>query len=120
MIRQGPALALAGLFALLAACHTAPRRATGVAGVPRIEYAAAPWQDLPGWEADASAQAWPALLASCQVHLRPEWNGVCAAAAQLDPVTDRTVREFFAANFRPLRIIRAAGNWRRRTRGRCG
>jgi membrane-bound lytic murein transglycosylase A len=108
MIRQGPALALAGLLVLLAACHTVPRRATGAAGAPRVDYAAAAWHDLPGWNADAAAQAWPAMLASCRVHRQPQWDGVCAAAAQLDPVTDRTVRDFFAARFQPLRIIRAA------------
>jgi len=111
MIRQGPALALAGLCVLLAACHTVPRRAT-------VEFVLAPWHDLPGWEADASAQAWPVMLASCRVHSQPEWNDVCAAAAQLDPVTDRTVRDFFTAHFQPFRIIRAAsGAGARQTTG---
>ncbi len=107
MIRQAAALALAGLLVLLAACHGVPRRLSA-AGVPRVEYVAARWHDLPGWEADAPAQAWPAMLASCRVHVHAEWDEVCAAAAQLDPVTDRAVRDFFAAYFRPLRLIRAA------------
>lgn len=104
--RAVPALALAGLLLLLAACHIPPRRPTAASEASRIEYVASRWSDLPGWEADAVTQAWPALLASCRVHTRPEWNGVCAAAAQLDPVSDRTVRAFFTANFQPLEIIR--------------
>jgi membrane-bound lytic murein transglycosylase A len=74
----------------------------------QVTYLTARWSDLPGWESESLAQAWPALLASCVVHSRPEWNGVCAAAAQLSPVTDDAVRAFFTANLRPLHIVRAA------------
>ena len=107
--RAARALALAGLLVLLAACHTPPRRANAASEVLRVEYVAARWSDLPGWEADAVAQAWPALLSSCRVHTRSEWNGVCAAAGQLDPISDSTVRAFFTANFQPVEIIRTAG-----------
>ncbi len=99
------ALALIGLLLLLAACHTPLRRPNAAAEASRVAYVPARWSDLPGWEADALAQAWPALLASCRVHTRPEWNGVCAAAAQLDPISDGAVRTFLTANFQPLAII---------------
>jgi membrane-bound lytic murein transglycosylase A len=102
--RYGVAVALLALL-LLAACRTAPRPAS----VPRVEYVAARWSDLPGWNADSLVQAWPALLASCRVPGRPGWTGVCAAAAQLPVVTDDSVRGFFMANFRPLQLQRTPG-----------
>jgi membrane-bound lytic murein transglycosylase A len=93
------------LALLLAACRTAPRPPSP----PRVEYVAARWSDLPGWNSDAVAQAWPALLASCRVQERPGWHGVCAAAAQLPAATDDSVRRFFMANFLPLQLIRTTG-----------
>ncbi len=107
--RAARALALAGLL-LLAACHTPPRRASTAAGALRVEYVAARWSDLPGWEADTAAAAWPALLASCHVHTLTQWDGVCAAAAQLSAISDSTVRAFFTANLRPVGIIRTSGS----------
>jgi membrane-bound lytic murein transglycosylase A len=104
--RAVPALLLAGLLVLLTACQTPPRGSNAPANAGRVQYVAARWTDLPGWEADRLAQAWPALLASCLVHTHPEWDQVCAAAAQLEPISDATVRAFFTANFRPLAIIR--------------
>lgn len=104
--RQGAAAALAILLLLLSACHTVPQRPGAVASAPRVAYLAARWSDLPGWETDSLVQAWPALLSSCRVHSRPEWNEVCAAAAQLPAVSDSTIRAYFIANFQPLRVIR--------------
>ncbi len=106
--RAARALVLAGLL-LLAACHTPPRQPITVSGASHVEYVPAHWTDLPGWEADTLAQAWPAMLASCRVNTRAEWNGVCAAAAQLNPISDSSVRAFFIANFQPLAIIRSSG-----------
>ena len=102
MRRQGAAALL--VLLLLAGCRTAPPRPTTSA--PRVDYVAARWVDLPGWNADALAQAWPALLASCHLQSRPGWNEVCAAAAQLPAATDDGVRAFLMANFQPLRLVR--------------
>jgi membrane-bound lytic murein transglycosylase A len=104
--RCGAAVALCAGALLLAACRTPP---PGGIGPPQIEYLAARWTDLPGWEADSLIQAWPALLSSCRMTSRPEWRGTCAAAAQLSPVTEHTVREFLTANLRPLQVTRTTG-----------
>jgi membrane-bound lytic murein transglycosylase A len=105
--RVGPVAALVGVLALLSACQTVPRRAAN-AGIFRVEYVAARWADLPGWTSDSLAQAWPAVLASCQAQSLPAWQSVCAAATQLAPATDDNIRAFVAANFQPLLLIRKA------------
>jgi membrane-bound lytic murein transglycosylase A len=92
---------------LLAACRTAPLHPPLRAA--RVDYVVARWGELPGWNADALAQAWPALLASCRVQSRPGWQTVCAAAAQLPAATDDSVRAFLMANFQPLQVVRRAG-----------
>jgi membrane-bound lytic murein transglycosylase A len=102
-----PVAALAVLLALLSACHTVPRRPPNP-GVFHVEYVAARWTDLPGWNSDSLLQAWPAVLASCQVQSLPVWQPVCAAASQLTPTTDADIRAFFEASFRPLQLIRRA------------
>ena len=115
MKRRCAALALLVLL-LFAGCRTAPPRPA--AGAVRVDYVAARWGDLPGWNTDALAQAWPALLASCRVQSRPDWNEVCAAAAQLPVTTDESVRAFFMANFQPLQLIRRpAGGAQAQTKG---
>lgn len=100
-------LALVGLLLLLSACRTATRPAPTAAGVSRVDYVAADWTALPGWDADSLTQAWPALLASCRVQGLPEWHGVCAAATSVAPDSDGKLRAFFEANFQPLRVIRS-------------
>jgi membrane-bound lytic murein transglycosylase A len=104
---RGAAAALLSLLVLLSACHTLPRPTTA-ATPAQVRYVSARWGDLPGWEADTLAQAWPALLSSCRLHSRPDWNAVCAAAMQLAPVTDAAVRAFFITNLQPLHIVRTA------------
>jgi membrane-bound lytic murein transglycosylase A len=98
--------AAAGLLAVLAACQTPPRPAGPGAGVTRVEYIAARWNELPGWDADAVEQAWPAMLSSCRLRTRADWQDVCAAAAQLAPASDSDIRAFFVSRFQPLHVIR--------------
>jgi membrane-bound lytic murein transglycosylase A len=99
-------LTLLGLLLLLGACQTARPPPPGFAGVSRVEYVPRRWTDLPGWNADSLAQAWPAVLSSCRVQNRREWLGVCAAAMQLAPASDTNIRAFFEANFQPLQVMR--------------
>ena len=104
---RGLLAAAVGVLALLAGCQTPPRQALQHAGAAQVEYSAARWSDLPGWEADPVLQAWPAVLSSCRVNTRADWNDICAAAAQLAPSSDGQVRAFFVSHFQPLRVIRA-------------
>jgi membrane-bound lytic murein transglycosylase A len=103
---RGLRAAAAAMLVVLAGCQTPPRPALPPAGPARVEYVAARWTDLPGWDTDAVAQAWPAVLSSCRVHPRTEWRDVCAAAAQLAPAADSDIRAFFVSHFQPLRVIR--------------
>jgi membrane-bound lytic murein transglycosylase A len=101
-------LGLLGLLILLSACQTPTRpRSSPSPGSPHVEYVRSAWTQLPGWDADPLAQAWPALLASCRVQTRPDWNAICASAAQLAPVSEPNIRTFFETNFQPLRLIRS-------------
>jgi membrane-bound lytic murein transglycosylase A len=97
-------LALLGLLLLLGACQTTMRHAPTANRSPHVAYVAARFADLPGWDADALRQAWPALLASCRVQTRAEWQGVCAAASQLSAPSDGAIRVFFESNFQPFLI----------------
>lgn len=69
---------------------------------------AARWDELPGWEADALQQVWPALLAGCA---RPAagWQSSCASARALDKPDARRVRVWLEQQLLPWRIESAAG-----------
>jgi membrane-bound lytic murein transglycosylase A len=103
---RGLRAAMAGLLAVLAGCQTPPRQALQRTAAQRVEYVAAHWSDLPGWDSDSMMQAWPAVLSSCRVHTQADWNDICAAVAQLAPASDSEIRAFFVSHFEPLRIIR--------------
>jgi membrane-bound lytic murein transglycosylase A len=64
--------------------------AEGPAGVIEREHARwvrADWADLPGWDLDATAQLWPALLRSCE-RATLEWVKICLDAKAL-PALER-------------------------------
>ena len=99
-------LALLGLLLLLGACQTPTRHPATASRAARVAYVAAHFTDLPGWNADASKEAWPALLSSCHVQVRPEWRDVCAAAGQVAPVSDTAIRTFLETNLQPYLLMR--------------
>src|SRR3989338_2471797 len=88
------ALVLAGLACLLASCLSTPSRIPGV-GQP------VSWTELPGWLDDSLAQAWPALLSSCQKMPARDarWSDLCADAALFPDPDDDTARAFFETRF---------------------
>lgn len=62
----------------------------------------ADWSAVPGWNDDAVAEAWPALLSGCAALRRQSaWQAICADAAALPPPDDNTARTFFQARFQP-------------------
>ncbi len=71
----------------------------------------ATWAQLPGWREDDPAQAWPALLQSCNgLRGNPAWRGVCQAAARLPAAPDSaSARAYFEQHFQPWQIQQAEG-----------
>jgi membrane-bound lytic murein transglycosylase A len=60
------------------------------------------WSNLPGWESDQHAAAWPALRKSCEklVARDAAWESICLAARTLESPDEATARAFFESNFR--------------------
>lgn len=68
------------------------------------------WSQVPGWQEDRHAEAWPALLQTCKVRgTSAEWAGLCQAAAVLGAPDDQTAKTFFETWFVPHRVVAADG-----------
>ena len=123
----GPAL----ILGLLGACVTGPRDAPApvadktppvapgqapvpaagpapaVAGAPiaraRSRWVPVAWSELPGWDGDAQAELWPALLRGCE---RPaaDWQRLCAEARKASPTGDAAVRAWMQQWLAPYRV----------------
>ncbi len=121
-----PRWLLVGMVGVLAACSTpmppgplpAPARSgpgapAGPAGPSIVRESArwqpVPWSDLPGWEADATARAWPALLAGCG---KPAagWAAACASARALQAPDDARVRAWLQRTLQPYRVTALDGS----------
>lgn len=115
---------LALLCLLAAPAHAADGPAPALAPPPEVTGARlvpAAYGDLPGWQQDQAGDAFRTFLASCAAlrapppergptsnpALRPGLKRACAAARALGTRTpsDAVARLFFAANFRPYRIV---------------
>ena len=74
----------------------------------------AKWADLPGWNDDDQAAAWPAFIASCRgVASKPHgpgWKRVCDLARAADGKAGHDPRRFFESQLRPYAIQSADGN----------
>ncbi len=74
----------------------------------------AKWSDLPGWNEDDQAAAWPAFLASCRgIGSKPHgasWKRVCDLARAADGKPGHDPRRFFESQFRPYAIQAGDGN----------
>jgi membrane-bound lytic murein transglycosylase A len=66
---------------------------------------AARWSDLPGWNDDDLAAAWPAFLQSCRALAKrpqwPQWQVVCDEARSLNGSATASIRRFFESRFQP-------------------
>ncbi|MHB1676145.1 MAG: murein transglycosylase A [Sulfuriferula sp.] len=122
---------LAGVFGMfmLGGCATAPPARVPLAEtvpvlcpappspapVPAITVTpnlrAADWSALPGWQDDQLLSAWDSWLQSCAVlKSQPDWQAVCAAAANLLPASDAAVRAFFQSWFSVYQSLQADGS----------
>ena len=65
------------------------------------------WQELPGWQQDKHAEAWPALLQQCKVmpKKKPQWKKICLDADLLGEIDNSTARQFFETRFSAHPII---------------
>jgi membrane-bound lytic murein transglycosylase A len=69
----------------------------------------AAFADLPGWQADRVAEAWPAFVAGCAaLRNREAWRAVCERAAGPVP-SEREARAFLESRFVPHRVQNADG-----------
>lgn len=77
---------------------------------PRLQ--AARWSDLPGWQADDVAQAWPALQRSCgALTSDARWQTACTAVEALGAQpTKAQVQTYFTAHFRPWQVRNGDGS----------
>jgi membrane-bound lytic murein transglycosylase A len=66
-----------------------------------------PWSELPGWEADRTAELWPALLAGCTKPAAP-WVALCQRASRFVPADDGFARQFLQQELQPYRVESAA------------
>jgi membrane-bound lytic murein transglycosylase A len=69
------------------------------------------WAQLPGWNEDSQAQAWPALLANCRIMATrdPMWKSPCDEAVALTEVNDVAARAFFEKYFLPYVVYADEG-----------
>lgn len=73
---------------------------------PHARWVAAAWTDLPDWNLDRVAEAWPAFLRSCE-RPAPAWLAACADARddRLLPALGRAgAREWIEQHLRPWRV----------------
>jgi membrane-bound lytic murein transglycosylase A len=61
------------------------------------------WAALPGWQADRSAELWPALRAGC-LKPAPGWAAVCARASGFAPPDDGFARDFLQRELQAYRV----------------
>ncbi len=82
---------------------------------PAEPFQAAHWQDLPDWQRDDLAAAWPGLLASCRAmrvaSVKAAWAATCDAAQMLGETASRdAVRSFLETRLQPWAVTNADGS----------
>ncbi|MDL2337453.1 MAG: MltA domain-containing protein [Pseudomonadota bacterium] len=99
-----PSSAPAPVESLPSGARTAPAPSgEGAVLRGRARWVPARWSDLPGWDADRTAELWPALLRGCE---RPAagWAAACAEARRLAPVDDANARAWLQRYLQPYRV----------------
>jgi membrane-bound lytic murein transglycosylase A len=73
---------------------------------PIARWQRAAWSELPGWEADRTAQAWAALQRSCdKPPSEAGWPMLCADARKFNPVNDLAARTWLMQRLDPWRVL---------------
>jgi membrane-bound lytic murein transglycosylase A len=68
------------------------------------------WEMLPQWEAMDLAPSWPAFLQSCRaLKARPNWQGICSRADQIDKSDTVSQRAFYQEWFTPYQVFNPDG-----------
>lgn len=117
------ALIAGGLIAFLAACASKPETppSGGGGAADYLSLTPVAYSDLPGWNADAVAQAIPPLLKSCarilqmppsramgmdgRAGLAADWMGPCGAVRSVPADNNAAARAFFEQWFQPYRAF---------------
>ncbi len=95
------------------ACPACPQPTAPEAAAPAAPpLQRATWSELPGWQEDNPAQAWPALRESCKALARqPRWQAPCTAAQALgEQPSEPAARRFFETHFEPWAAVNADGS----------
>jgi membrane-bound lytic murein transglycosylase A len=89
---------------LLASCAGMPTKEGGISKSVQ-------WSSLHGWNDDNHAEAWPALMQSCEkLAARDEdWKNICTEADAQGIPENQTARLFFERHFIPHRVINKRG-----------
>ncbi|MGL6110722.1 MAG: murein transglycosylase A [Rubrivivax sp.] len=69
----------------------------------RSQWVPVGWEQLPGWPADRVADAWPALLRSCE-RAAAGWAALCAEARMTEPGDDAATRAWLMQRLQPYRV----------------
>lgn len=69
------------------------------------------WWRVSGWHDDRQAEAWPALLQTCNSRVASggEWTKICAAAQAMPAPDDAQARAFFERWFEPHAVVAQDG-----------
>jgi membrane-bound lytic murein transglycosylase A len=69
------------------------------------------WSSLHGWQDDEHAEAWPALIQSCEklAARKENWKNICRDADTLAAPDNTAARLFFEKHFTPHRVVNKGG-----------
>ena len=104
---SAPAALALMLAVLLAACSvtpTAPPASVLQPAPPVPRFEPVQWSQVPGWNEDAIAEAWPVLLASCAARMPTDWRAPCTAARAISRDDANAQRKWLESSLRPWRI----------------
>jgi len=119
MKQQALWLGLLSASALLVACKTATLTSPPVVAVPPVAPVSVPtplftpskWEVLPEWATLDLTPSWAALMQSCRVlKAKPQWQGVCAGAEQVDKNDSAAQRSFYEDKLTPFQVFNPDGS----------